>query len=92
MEQRYAERVARNGRAGLFVSRAIRGNGHCDFTQDELAQGFDDLTGWIRTGHRAGGDAVLDRRAVASPAFGCRYTRGDHRGFLAPPCAALSSG
>ncbi|WP_249998668.1 S9 family peptidase [Actinoplanes sp. M2I2] len=88
MEQAYAARAARNGRAGLFVSRAIRGVGHCDFTTAELAEGFDDLTTWLRTGHRPAGDAVLDRRAVAGPAFGCRFTRGTHRGFVAPPCPA----
>ncbi|WP_306214826.1 alpha/beta hydrolase family protein [Actinoplanes sp. RD1] len=80
MEQEYA------ARGGLFVSRAIRGVGHCDFTQPELTEAFDDLVRWIRTGHRAGGDAVLDRRAVADPAFGCRWTRGTHPGFSAPDC------
>ncbi|GAA0492432.1 alpha/beta hydrolase [Paractinoplanes deccanensis] len=86
MEQVYAARAARNGRSGLFVSRAIRGAGHCDFTQAELRQGFDDLTAWVRGGHRPGGDAILDRRAVADPAFGCRWTRGTHQGFVAPAC------
>ncbi|MCO8273628.1 prolyl oligopeptidase family serine peptidase [Actinoplanes sp. TRM 88003] len=86
MEQEYAARAARNGRSNLFVSRAIRGVGHCDFTGQELAQGFDDLTTWVRTGHRAAGDAVLNRRAVADPAFGCRWTRGTHRNFVAPAC------
>ncbi|WP_305788050.1 alpha/beta hydrolase family protein [Symbioplanes lichenis] len=80
MEQVYA------ARGGQFVSRAIRGVGHCDFTQSELTEAFDDLTRWIRTGHRAAGDAVLDRRAVADPAFGCRWTRGRHANFVAPPC------
>jgi len=88
MEQEYAARAARNGRSALFVSRAIRGVGHCDFTPAELTQAFDDLTTWLRTGHRAAGDAVLNRRAVADPAFGCRWTRGTHRGFVAPPCPA----
>ena len=38
MEQIYAQRVAAHGQARLFVSRAIRGVGHCDFTQYELQQ------------------------------------------------------
>jgi pimeloyl-ACP methyl ester carboxylesterase len=88
MEQIYARRVAANGRAGLFVSRAIRGVGHCDFTPAELTQGFDDLVRWVDTGRRPAGDAVLDRRAVASPAFGCRFTRGTHQYFVAPACPA----
>ena len=89
MEQTYAARAARNGRSHLFVSRAIRGVGHCDFTLPELTQGFDDLTAWLRTGHRPGGDAILNRRAVADPAFGCRWTRGTRAAFVAPACPAV---
>jgi hypothetical protein len=88
MEQIYAQRAAANGRAGLFVSRAIRGVGHCDFTAAELTQGFDDLVNWVDTGHRPAGDAILDRRAVASPTFGCRFTSGTHQFFVAPACPA----
>jgi hypothetical protein len=86
MEQVYAQRAAANHRSRLFVSRAIRGVGHCDFTQPELQNGFDDLVNWVRTGHRPGGDAILDRRAVADPRFGCRYTVGARAAFVAPPC------
>jgi hypothetical protein len=84
MEQVYARRALSNGRGGLFVSRAIRGVGHCDFTAPELQRGFDDLVSWVRTGHRPGGDAILNRRAVAAPDFGCRYTVGDRPVFGAP--------
>jgi hypothetical protein len=70
------------------VSRAIRGVGHCDFTQPELQKGFDDLVTWVRTGHRPGGDAILDRHAVADPRFGCRYTVGVRAAFVAPACPA----
>jgi len=91
MEQVYAKRAAANGRGGLFVSRAIRGVGHCDFTQQELARGFDDLVGWVRTGDRPAGDAILDRRTVADPAFGCRFTAGAHPYFVAPACPPVSS-
>ncbi|GIE98547.1 alpha/beta hydrolase family protein [Paractinoplanes rishiriensis] len=86
MEQEYAERAARNGKSRLFVSRAIRGNGHCEFTQAELIEGFNDLTKWIRTGHRPPGDAIRNPRVVAAPEFGCRFTRGAHAGFAAPAC------
>jgi hypothetical protein len=88
MEQKYAQRAAANGRSKLFVSRAIRGVGHCDFTQPELQKSFDDLVDWVNTGHRPGGDAILDRRAVADPRFGCRYTVGVRPAFVAPPCPA----
>jgi hypothetical protein len=86
MEQIYAQRAAANHRSQLFVSRAIRGVGHCDFTQPELQTGFRDLVNWVRTGHRPGGDAILDRRAVADPSFGCRYTVGLRAAFTAPAC------
>jgi dienelactone hydrolase len=86
MEQIYALRAAAHGRP--FVSRAIRGVGHCDFTQAELTAGFDDLTRWVYTGHRPAGDAILNPKVVASPAFGCRFTRGAHAYFVAPACPA----
>ena len=81
MEQVYARRALQNGRGKLFVSRAIRGVGHCDFTQGELRQGFDDLVSWVGTGRRPGGDAILNRRAVAAADFGCRYTVGQRAAF-----------
>jgi hypothetical protein len=87
MEQTYAREAALHGRGNLFVSRAIRGVGHCDFTPAERTEAFDDLVTWIDKGHRPGGDAVLSPRAVSSPSFGCRYTRGTHSGWVSPPCA-----
>jgi hypothetical protein len=89
MEQIYAQRVAAHGQSRLFVSRAIRGVGHCDFTQAEMQSGFADLVTWVRTGHRPAGDRVRDARVVASPTFGCKFTDqtpGAHAGFVAPAC------
>jgi hypothetical protein len=86
MEQYYAARVAAHGQSRLLVQRAIRGVGHCDFTQAELRAGFSDLVSWVRRGDRPAGDRVLDRRSVASPTFGCRFTDqtpGTHVGFVA---------
>jgi hypothetical protein len=90
MMQRYAAEAALRGRSGNVVTRAIRGVGHCDFTQAELQEGFDDLTAWVRGGKRPAGDAILDRRAVAAADFGCRWTRGTHRWFTAPACPATA--
>jgi hypothetical protein len=86
MEQVYASRAAANGQARNFVSRAIRANGHCDFTAGELTRGFDDLVSWVRSGHKPAGDAILDPHAVASPTFGCRFTVGVRADFVAPAC------
>ncbi|GAA4260130.1 alpha/beta hydrolase [Dactylosporangium darangshiense] len=81
MEQVYAKRALLNGRSSLFVSRAVRALGHCEFTLPELQRGFDDLVTWVRTGRHASGDAILDPRAVADPRFGCRYTSSDRPNF-----------
>ncbi|HEV8556751.1 MAG TPA: hypothetical protein VGR06_10195 [Actinophytocola sp.] len=86
MEQIYAHEVAAHHQSRLFVSRAIRGNAHCGFTQAELQRGFTDLVRWVRTGHRPPGDDILNPRAVARPTFGCRFTDGDHPEFAGPPC------
>jgi dienelactone hydrolase len=86
MPQRYAAEAARHGLSHRVVTRAIRGVGHCDFTTGELRRGFDDLMSWARTGRPAGGDAILNRRAVADPAFGCRYTLRVRPEFVAPAC------
>jgi hypothetical protein len=81
MEQVYAERARAHGRGSLFVSRAIRALGHCEFTAEEMVQGFDDLVTWVRTGHRPAGDAILDRRTVAAADFGCRFSTADRPTF-----------
>jgi len=91
MEQVYAQRVQQHGQGYLFVSRAIRGVGHCDFTQAELQSGFNDLVRWVRTGHRPAGDPILDPRQVAEPSFGCRFTEGVRPEFVAPACPKSAS-
>lgn len=86
MEQIYAGRALLHGQRHLVASRAIRGTGHCDFNAAELVRGFDDLVRWVRTGRPAAGDPILDRRKVAEPTFGCRFTVGTHANFVAPAC------
>jgi hypothetical protein len=86
MEQVYASRAKRHHQSKLFVSRAIRGNAHCGFTQAELRRGFDDLVRWVRSGRRAAGDDILNRHMVASPTFGCRFTDGAHPEFVGVAC------
>lgn len=79
MEQRWAERITAVGKQDLFVSRAIRAVGHCDFTVDEEQIAFMDLVDWVNsieagTGYIPDGDDILDPAVVADPAFGCKYT------------------
>ncbi|WP_230858969.1 alpha/beta hydrolase family protein [Actinoplanes aureus] len=88
MEQEYAREARRNGRSHLFVSRAIRDVAHCGFALAERQRGFDDLVRWVETGRRPAGDAILDRRAVASASFGCRFTEAVRPLFVAPACPA----
>jgi hypothetical protein len=85
MEQVYAVRTLLHGRSRLFVSRAIRAVGHCDFTLGEMRQGFDDLVSWVSTGHRPAGDNILDRGKVAEATFGCRFTQSTRPGYTACP-------
>lgn len=74
MEEKYAARVAANGKSDLFVSRAIRNATHCGFSQTELTQGFQDLVRWVEKGQHPAGDAVTDPAAVAADTFGCQFT------------------
>ncbi|HWS36430.1 MAG TPA: phthalyl amidase [Actinoplanes sp.] len=81
MEQEYARSNHR------FVSRAIRDVAHCGFTAPELTRGFDDLVTWAEQGRRPAGDPILNRRAVAGPDFGCRFTVGTRPQFAPCPVA-----
>jgi hypothetical protein len=94
MQQIYAERAAANGNADLLVTRAIRDIGHCGFFQPlpgppfvaapEIEAAFDDLVGWVQTGVKPAGDAILDPAAMADPQFGCAFTLFDRPGL--EPC------
>ena len=84
MEQIYARRAASHGNGELLVSRAIRDINHCGFTIDEQVEAFADMVGWVETGVRPEGDAVLDPAAVADPDFGCAFTSVDRPGL--EPC------
>ena len=74
MEQTYAKRINENGKSDLFVSRAIRGISHCDFTSQEEVAGFDALVNWVEKGEKPAGDDILNPQAVADPKFGTKFT------------------
>ncbi len=102
MEQIYARDVRRNHQSRFLVQRAVREVAHCEYTPSEVREAWIDLTTWVRSstsrrGHhhvrRPKGARVLNRSAVASPTFGCRFT--DPNGatnaatpthWLYPPC------
>ncbi len=87
MQVDYARDVRDQGRSNRLVQRAIRGAGHCDFTQLELRTAFDDLTNWVETGERPAGDDVLRKGVVAADDFGCQFSDPDHTlHTFATPC------
>lgn len=90
MDQDYARAMAAHGESNLFVARAIREVGHCDFSTAELSHAFAALVRWVQTGHRAAGDNITDPAVVDSPSFGCRFTDGRHPLYGGPPCPATS--
>jgi len=77
--QDYANRVEKAGRSGLLVQRAYREIDHCGFNADEVGEAFDDLVKWVDTGTKPEGDDIRDVKLVASPSFGCKFTRGGHK-------------
>ncbi|HEX2863384.1 MAG TPA: hypothetical protein VHN99_02340 [Deinococcales bacterium] len=58
-EQDYRRLVAANGKIDLLVQRAIRRAGHCEFSGEELWQGFTDLVAWANGGRKPLGDDLL---------------------------------
>ncbi|WP_223592616.1 hypothetical protein [Neobacillus bataviensis] len=74
MEQIYAKNAAEKGKSDLLVSRAIRGIGHCEFTNKEQIDALDALVDWAENGNKPKGDNVLDPTVVADPRFGTQFT------------------
>jgi hypothetical protein len=77
--QDYANRVEKAGRSRLLVQRTYREIDHCGFNADEVGEAFDDLVKWVDTGTKPEGDDIRDAKLVASPSFGCKFTRGGHK-------------
>lgn len=75
MQQDCTRRADAAGTADRLVQRATRGLGHCDFTLAEEEEAFDAMTAWVRFGRRPNGDDVLDPATLASPTYGCRFSR-----------------
>ena len=77
MQQVYRNRVVAAGatRADRVVQRAIRGATHCDFTNAEMQNAFDDMVKWVKQGTKPVGDDVLTAATVAAPTYGCTHTK-----------------
>jgi pimeloyl-ACP methyl ester carboxylesterase len=59
MEQDYRRLVDAAGNGSLLVQRAIRRPDHCQFTDVERQQAWDDLVRWVEGGVKPQGDDVL---------------------------------
>lgn len=55
-EQSYRAKVEAAGAGDLLVQRAIRAAGHCQFTDEELIEAWEDLQAWVERGERPEGD------------------------------------
>nr|WP_238482273.1 alpha/beta hydrolase [Noviherbaspirillum aridicola] len=75
MQQIYRQRAEAQGNADLLVQRAIRAPSHCDFTVREQTDAFDAMINWAENGVKPAGDDVLTPSTVASPTYGCAFTR-----------------
>lgn len=56
LEQSYRKTVDAAGAGDLLVQRAIRSAGHCNFTEQEREQAFNDLVAWVTQGKKPAGD------------------------------------
>lgn len=58
LEQSYRRTVDAAGKGDLLVQRAIRRPGHCNFSDEERTQAFDDLVTWVEGGAKARGEDI----------------------------------
>ena len=69
MELSYREKVEAVGRGDLLVQRAIRGAGHCKFSDAELVAAWDALVAWIGGGPKPRGDDLSGDLSEVGRAF-----------------------
>lgn len=75
------------------MQRAIRAPSHCDFTVQEQIDAFQDMVTWAEGGAKPAGDDVLTPATVASPNYGCTFTKApvygvDSLGYIRTMTAA----
>jgi pimeloyl-ACP methyl ester carboxylesterase len=58
IETAYRQRVDAAGAGNLLVQRAIRSAGHCQFSDAEYSQAFNDLVSWVKDGKKPAGDNI----------------------------------
>ena len=90
MEQVYFDRAKAKGTDRFLVQRAIRDVGHCAFTAAEASTAFDDMVKWEAGGPKPAGDDVKTAATLASPTYGCAFTKNTPSSddFTAPAARA----
>ena len=73
-EQIYRRRATAAGSGQWLVQRAVRGIGHCEFTNAEQVAAFQAMVDWEQKGTKPEGDEVLDLTVVAGASYGCKFT------------------
>jgi fermentation-respiration switch protein FrsA (DUF1100 family) len=58
LEQTLNHAVKAAGKDNLLVQRLYRIGAHCQFSQPEMIQAFDDLVAWVKSGKKPDGDPV----------------------------------
>lgn len=58
-QRAFRQAVMAAGRGDLLVQRIMRIPAHCQFSEQEQVQAFDDLVTWVRTAKRPEGDDVM---------------------------------
>lgn len=77
LEVSYMEKVEAAGRGDLLVQRAIRGAGHCKFSDAELVAAWHAIGAWVGGGPKPAGDDLSGDLADAGRAFTIPPRPGD---------------
>lgn len=91
MEQVYFDRAKARGTDKFLVQRAIRDVGHCTFTAAEATTAFDDMVKWEAGGPKPAGDDVKTAATLASPTYGCSFTKNTPSAEDYTPAATRAS-
>ena len=75
MEQVYFDRAKAKATDKFLVQPAIRDVSHCAFTAAEATTAFDDMVKWEAGGPKPAGDDVKTAITLASPTYGCAFTK-----------------
>jgi hypothetical protein len=68
-EQSYRKKAEAAGNGDLLVQRIIRSGSHCEFSDAEITQAWNDLAQWVAGDQKPGGDDVLADLSDAGRTF-----------------------